>query len=164
VEFPAGALKAKKLKEIRLELAYIPSPYQEETANFTASSGCDGSHTMRTIAALVTLTVIGGAIPAGIHGLAHLPAALLVSGAAVLLLLAACILTRVSHAGRDRKERPDPLGPNAAAPEFALWRTAYAAGPLAPLDGLPRGWLPAGVGRAMARRPGLDRVSSLRSR
>src|SRR3989441_12630975 len=27
VEFPAEALKAKKLKEIRLELAYIPSPY-----------------------------------------------------------------------------------------------------------------------------------------
>jgi hypothetical protein len=119
---------------------------------------------MRTIAALVTLTAIGGAIPAGIHGLAHLPAALLVSGAAVLLLLVACIVTRVSHAGRDRKERPDPLGPNAAAPEFALWRTAFAAGPLAPLDGLPRVWLPAGVGRAMARRPGLDRVSSLRSR
>jgi hypothetical protein len=124
---------------------------------------------MRTIAALVTLTAIGGAIPAGIHGLAHLPAGLLVSGAAILLLLVACIstgriLTRVSHGGRDRKERPDPLGPNAAAPEFALWRTAYAAGPLAPLDGFPRVWLPAGVGRAMARRPGLDRVSTLRSR
>jgi hypothetical protein len=29
VDFPAAALKAKKLKEIRLELAYIPSPYQE---------------------------------------------------------------------------------------------------------------------------------------
>ena len=27
VDFPAEALKAKKLKEIRLELAYIPSPY-----------------------------------------------------------------------------------------------------------------------------------------
>ncbi len=35
VEFPAEALKAKKLKEIRLELAYIPSPYTEETVNFT---------------------------------------------------------------------------------------------------------------------------------
>ena len=37
VEFPAEALKAKKLKEIRLELAYIPSPYKEETVNFTVS-------------------------------------------------------------------------------------------------------------------------------
>ncbi|HEV8642384.1 MAG TPA: hypothetical protein VGV13_14910, partial [Methylomirabilota bacterium] len=37
VEFPADALKAKKLKEIRLELAYIPSPYREETVNFTVS-------------------------------------------------------------------------------------------------------------------------------
>jgi hypothetical protein len=39
VDFPAAALKAKKLKEIRLELAYIPSPYQEETVNFTVSIG-----------------------------------------------------------------------------------------------------------------------------
>ena len=39
VEFPAEALKAKKLKEIRLELAYIPSPYKEETVNFTVSIG-----------------------------------------------------------------------------------------------------------------------------
>ncbi len=39
VEFPAEALKAKKLKEIRLELAYIPSPYQEQTVNFTVSIG-----------------------------------------------------------------------------------------------------------------------------
>ena len=39
VEFPAEALKAKKLKEIRLELAYIPSPYREETVNFTVSIG-----------------------------------------------------------------------------------------------------------------------------
>ena len=39
VDFPAEALKAKKLKEIRLELAYIPSPYQEETINFTVSIG-----------------------------------------------------------------------------------------------------------------------------
>ncbi|MBI4637910.1 MAG: hypothetical protein HY727_16365 [Candidatus Rokubacteria bacterium] len=37
VEFPAEALKAKRLKEIRLELAYIPSPYREETVNFTVS-------------------------------------------------------------------------------------------------------------------------------
>ena len=39
VEFPAKALKAKKLKEIRLELAYIPSPYREESINFTVSIG-----------------------------------------------------------------------------------------------------------------------------
>ena len=39
VDFPAEALKAKKLKEIRLELAYIPSPYREETVNFTVSIG-----------------------------------------------------------------------------------------------------------------------------
>jgi hypothetical protein len=39
VEFPAEALKAKKLKEIRLELAYIPSPYREESINFTVSIG-----------------------------------------------------------------------------------------------------------------------------
>jgi uncharacterized membrane protein YeaQ/YmgE (transglycosylase-associated protein family) len=39
VEFPAEALKAKKLKEIRLELAYIPSPYHEETVNFIVSIG-----------------------------------------------------------------------------------------------------------------------------
>lgn len=39
VDFPAEALKAKKLKEIRLELAYIPSPYHEETVNFVVSIG-----------------------------------------------------------------------------------------------------------------------------
>ncbi len=39
VDFPAEALKAKRLKEIRLELAYIPSPYREETVNFTVSIG-----------------------------------------------------------------------------------------------------------------------------
>ncbi len=38
-EFPAEALKAKKLNEIRLEIAYIPSPYKEETVNFTVSIG-----------------------------------------------------------------------------------------------------------------------------
>lgn len=37
VEFPAAALKAKRLRDIRLELAYIPSPYREETVNFTVS-------------------------------------------------------------------------------------------------------------------------------
>ena len=39
VDFPAEALKAKKLKEIRIELAYIPSPYKEETVNFTVVIG-----------------------------------------------------------------------------------------------------------------------------
>lgn len=39
VDFPAEALKAKKLKEIRLELTYIPSPYHEETVNFIVSIG-----------------------------------------------------------------------------------------------------------------------------
>ena len=39
VEFPAEALKTKKLKEIRIELAYIPSPYRDETVNFTVSIG-----------------------------------------------------------------------------------------------------------------------------
>lgn len=37
VDFPAEALKAKRLKEIRLELAYIPSPYREETVNFVVA-------------------------------------------------------------------------------------------------------------------------------
>ena len=39
VDFPAEALKAKRLKEIRFELAYIPSPYKEETVNFTVVIG-----------------------------------------------------------------------------------------------------------------------------
>ena len=36
-EFPAEALKMKRLKEIRLELLYIPSPYRQETMNFGVS-------------------------------------------------------------------------------------------------------------------------------
>jgi len=39
VEFPAEALKAKRLKEIRLPFAYIPSPFREETVNFAVSIG-----------------------------------------------------------------------------------------------------------------------------
>ncbi|PYN84178.1 MAG: hypothetical protein DMD87_28605 [Candidatus Rokuibacteriota bacterium] len=39
VEFPAEALKPNSLKEIRLEFAYIPSPYREETVNFPVSIG-----------------------------------------------------------------------------------------------------------------------------
>jgi hypothetical protein len=38
-EFPVEALKAKKLKEIRLELSYIPSPFKEEKLNFIVSIG-----------------------------------------------------------------------------------------------------------------------------
>src|SRR3982751_267153 len=36
-EFPVEALKAKRLKEIRLELQYIPSFYRHETMNFGVS-------------------------------------------------------------------------------------------------------------------------------
>jgi hypothetical protein len=39
VEFPVEALEANKLKEIRLELSYIPSPFREETVNFVVSIG-----------------------------------------------------------------------------------------------------------------------------
>src|SRR5256712_10306923 len=39
VEFPAEALKANRLKAIRLEFAYIPSSYREETVNFAVSVG-----------------------------------------------------------------------------------------------------------------------------
>ncbi len=39
VDFPAEALKANKLKGIRIELAYIPSPYKLQTANFSVSIG-----------------------------------------------------------------------------------------------------------------------------
>lgn len=38
-EFPVEALKAKKLKEIRLELSYIPSPFKEQKLNFIVSIG-----------------------------------------------------------------------------------------------------------------------------
>ena len=36
-DFPAEALKMKRLKEIRLELLYIPSAYRQETMNFGVS-------------------------------------------------------------------------------------------------------------------------------
>jgi uncharacterized membrane protein YeaQ/YmgE (transglycosylase-associated protein family) len=39
VEFPVAALTAKNLKEIRLEFAYIPAPYREQTVNFAVSIG-----------------------------------------------------------------------------------------------------------------------------
>ncbi|MGB3936578.1 MAG: hypothetical protein WBL29_12810 [Burkholderiales bacterium] len=38
-EFPVEALKAKKLKEIRLELSYVSSPFKQETLNFNVSIG-----------------------------------------------------------------------------------------------------------------------------
>ena len=38
-EFPVEALKPKELKEIRLELSYIPAPFKEEKLNFTVSIG-----------------------------------------------------------------------------------------------------------------------------
>jgi len=36
-EFPVAALQMKQLKEIRLELLYIPSAYKQETMNFGVS-------------------------------------------------------------------------------------------------------------------------------
>ena len=39
VDFPIEALKAKKLKEIRVELSYIPSQFREETLSFAVSIG-----------------------------------------------------------------------------------------------------------------------------
>jgi hypothetical protein len=36
-EFPVEALKAKRLKDIRLWLSYIPSAYREDNLNFTVS-------------------------------------------------------------------------------------------------------------------------------
>ena len=38
-EFPVAALKAKNLKEVRLELSFIPSQFREETLNFAVSIG-----------------------------------------------------------------------------------------------------------------------------
>jgi hypothetical protein len=39
VDFPADALQAKKLKEIRLDLVYTPTAYRRETANVAVSIG-----------------------------------------------------------------------------------------------------------------------------
>jgi hypothetical protein len=38
-EFPVAALKAKQLKDIRVAITYIPSPYKEESLNFSVSIG-----------------------------------------------------------------------------------------------------------------------------
>ena len=39
VEFPTAALKGDTLKAIRLDLAYVPAPYREETVNLAVSVG-----------------------------------------------------------------------------------------------------------------------------
>jgi uncharacterized membrane protein YeaQ/YmgE (transglycosylase-associated protein family) len=39
VEFPTAALKGNTLKTIRMDLAYVPSPYREETVNLAVSIG-----------------------------------------------------------------------------------------------------------------------------
>lgn len=39
VDFPVEALKGKKLKEIRLALSYIPTPFRESTLKFAVSIG-----------------------------------------------------------------------------------------------------------------------------
>lgn len=38
-DFPVEALKARRLKEVRLELLYMPSAYKQETMNFALSIG-----------------------------------------------------------------------------------------------------------------------------
>ena len=38
-DFPAEALKPKNLREIRVEIAYLPSPYKEEKLSFPVSIG-----------------------------------------------------------------------------------------------------------------------------
>ena len=38
-DFPAAALKAKNLREVRLELSFIPSQFREETLRFNVSIG-----------------------------------------------------------------------------------------------------------------------------
>lgn len=39
VDFPAAALEARKLKEIRLELTYVPTAFKQETANLSVMIG-----------------------------------------------------------------------------------------------------------------------------
>jgi hypothetical protein len=43
VDFPADALKAKKLKEIQLDIVYAPAAYRRETATLPLSIGASGS-------------------------------------------------------------------------------------------------------------------------
>jgi len=39
VDFPAEALRAKRVKEIRLDLVYIPVPYRDETVRLNVTIG-----------------------------------------------------------------------------------------------------------------------------
>lgn len=39
VPFPAAALKAKGLREVSLELTFLPGPYQVDTVNIPVSLG-----------------------------------------------------------------------------------------------------------------------------
>jgi hypothetical protein len=39
VDFPVEALRAKKVKEIRLDLVYIPVPYRDETVRLNVTIG-----------------------------------------------------------------------------------------------------------------------------
>jgi len=39
VDFPANALKAKQLKQIRLDIVYAPTAYRQETANLAVTIG-----------------------------------------------------------------------------------------------------------------------------
>jgi hypothetical protein len=43
VDFPADALKARKLKEIRLDIVYAPTAYRLETANLAVTIGAPES-------------------------------------------------------------------------------------------------------------------------
>lgn len=40
VEFPAEALTAKRLKEIRVDLSYIPPPFKQQSFIFGVSLTC----------------------------------------------------------------------------------------------------------------------------
>jgi hypothetical protein len=55
VEFPVEALKAERLKEIRLELAYIPSPFRQEIVNFVVSIGAGRGRKDRLMTRFVQL-------------------------------------------------------------------------------------------------------------
>lgn len=39
VEFPVEALKARTLRDIRVELSYVPSPFREDAVSFAVSIG-----------------------------------------------------------------------------------------------------------------------------
>jgi hypothetical protein len=50
VDFPAEALKAKKLREIRLDLVYAPTAYREETAKIAVTIGSGGPEPLASAA------------------------------------------------------------------------------------------------------------------